>query len=239
MISQYVAFVFFSPSTCQLPSKAFGVSAWQRLYLNLNNFPMCGLKTFGSLCWLVEGPFREAKILVCTSLGFGGSLLGNSSLLTDWREKLSSQQGEACQTAKASGREQILLWNASSQKLAQGDTAPASGWDGMWVPELPTVWSRGLEERAQRYVLVPEEGMARGAGSELLLASLCSLGSDNVSRMDAHQLNSNQALIQDLEVKGRCQVIIGYTQDILDSQSLSLSWVPAVYLLRPKFLGIV
>lgn len=41
--------------------QVFGVSAWQCLSLNLNNFPMCGLKVLGALCWLVEGPFREAK----------------------------------------------------------------------------------------------------------------------------------------------------------------------------------
>jgi hypothetical protein len=68
---------------------------------------MCGLKALGAPCWLVEGPFREAKILICTSLGFGGFLPGNSSLLTDWKGKLSSQQVEACQIAKSSSREQI------------------------------------------------------------------------------------------------------------------------------------
>lgn len=87
--------------------QVFGVSAWQCLSLNLNNFPMCGWKVLSALCWLVEGPFREAKILVCTSLGFGGFLLGNSSLLTDWKGKRSSRQGEACQIAKSSGREEI------------------------------------------------------------------------------------------------------------------------------------
>lgn len=100
--------------------QACGVSAWQCLYLNPNNFPVCGLKALGTLCWLVDGPFREAKILVCASLGFGGFLLGNASLLTDWKGKLSSQQGEACQIAESGGREQILLWNASSQSWHRG-----------------------------------------------------------------------------------------------------------------------
>lgn len=57
---------------------------------------------------------------------------------------------------------------------------------------LPTVWSWGLEE-VQRYVLATEEGMASEAGRELLSASLYSLGSDNLSRMDVHQLSSSPA----------------------------------------------
>lgn len=47
------------------------------------------------------------------------------------------------------------------------DTAPALGWEGVWVLGLPTAWSWGLEEGIQRWVLVPEEDMAGEAGRGL------------------------------------------------------------------------
>lgn len=43
--------------------QAFDLGAWQYLQLKLDNFPTCGLKFFGTLCWLVEGPFGELKRL--------------------------------------------------------------------------------------------------------------------------------------------------------------------------------
>ena len=46
----------------------FDLAAWQHLQLKLHNFPTCGLKFFGTLCWLVEGPFGELKRLGRNSL---------------------------------------------------------------------------------------------------------------------------------------------------------------------------
>lgn len=82
---------------------------------------------------------------------------------------------------------------------------------------LPIVWSWGLEEGIKRWVLVPEEDKAGEAGRGPPSAYLYSLGSDNVSRMVAHQLNSSQALILDLEVKDLA--LAKSSEDILGSQS--------------------
>ena len=145
-------FCVFLPFNTLVAFQVFGVTSWQCLSLNLNNFPMCGLKVLGALCWLVEGPFREAKILVCTALGFGCFLLGNSSLLTDWKGKHSSQQGKACQITKSSGREQIhRSWHGGH------DGSIGLGW-GVGAGNVSSMWSWGLEEGVQRCMLGMEEG---------------------------------------------------------------------------------
>lgn len=66
-------------------------------------------------------------------------------------------------------------------------------------------------------MLVTEEGIASEAGRGLPSVYLYSLGSDNGSRMVAHQLNSSQALIQYLAVKDLA--LAKSSEDILDSQS--------------------
>lgn len=43
--------------------QAFDLAAWQHLQLKLHNFPTCGLKFLGTLCWLVEDPLGELKRL--------------------------------------------------------------------------------------------------------------------------------------------------------------------------------
>lgn len=75
----------------------------------------------------------------------------------------------------------------------------------------------GLGEGVQRWVLVTEEGTASQAGRGPPSAYLYSLGSENVSRMVAHQLNSSQALIRGLAVKDLA--LAKSSEDMLESQS--------------------
>lgn len=77
-------------------------------------------------------------------------------------------------------------------------------------------------------------------GERLLSASVYGLGSDSVGGTDAHRLNSGQALVQDLAVKD--PVLAKPSEDVLSTHCIAshcVSWVPAVYLLRPRFLGLV
>lgn len=87
------------------------------------------------------------KILVRTSLGRGSFLTGNSSLLTDWRGKLSSQQREACQTGNTSGREQIPFWSMTITLVGAEGNHTASDRDVTWVLGPPAaatgLWGRG------------------------------------------------------------------------------------------------
>lgn len=75
----------------------------------------------------------------------------------------------------------------------------------------------GLGEGIRRRVLVTEGGTASQAGRGPPTASLYSLGSDNVSRTVAHQLNSNQAVIQGLAVEDLA--LAKSSEDMLDRQS--------------------
>ena len=109
---------------------------------------MCRLKIFSILCWLVEGPFWELKILGRTSSGRGSFLMGKSCLLTDWRGKLSSQQGEACRTGKTSGREEIPRWSitilsAGAEGAGAHQHLTGKG-HGCWATgSSPEFWGRG------------------------------------------------------------------------------------------------
>lgn len=84
-------------------------------------------------------------------------LMGNLSLLTDWRGKLSSQQQEACQTGKASGREQIPLWSITITLVGAEGNHTASSRNVAWVlgpPAAATGLRKGLHDTS-----VTEVGM--------------------------------------------------------------------------------
>lgn len=79
---------------------------------------------------------------------------------------------------------------------------------------MPAVWSWGLEEGVQRW---------------LLSASLYALGSDNVSRTDAQQSNSGQALIHVLAVKDLD--LTKSSQDLCRKPWIARHWISLGFLL--------
>lgn len=92
-------------------------------------------------------------------------LMGNLSLLTDWRGKLSSQQQEACQTGKASGREQIPLWSITITLVGAEGNHTASSRNVAWVlgpPAAATGLRKGLHDTS-----VTEVGMTSDASQPL------------------------------------------------------------------------
>lgn len=86
---------------------------------------------------------------------YGSFMENDASLLTDWRGRLWSPPARrACQTAKTSGREQILPWSAAVTAAdAQGNhTSAQQGCDVgtvMWVPAAAMrLWGRSSVIRA-------------------------------------------------------------------------------------------
>ena len=131
----------------------FDLAAWQHLQLKLHNFPTCGLKFFGTLCWLVEGPFGELKIL-------GRNILRLWPLL-DGVNEACSQTGEGNPQA-SKGKPAKLERRVAKNKFPLGSITISS-----WCRGKPHQHRTGKHAAAGRpaAALRSGEGARRHTGS--------------------------------------------------------------------------